>query len=170
MNKLMKSVILVFVLCAFTLTMQAQKFGYVNSQLILSEMPAVKQANANLDALKTQLQKKGKGMVETLQKEYLAVQQKVEQGVLSPQQQQAEAQKLEAKQKEIADFEQKMAAQIGEKQQKLLEPILKQVNDAINEVAKEQGYTMIFDATAGILLYAEEDADLSTQVKAKLGI
>ena len=33
---------------------QAQKFGYVNSAAILAEMPDVKQADANLEALQKQ--------------------------------------------------------------------------------------------------------------------
>ena len=37
---------------------QAQKFGYVNSQEILAGMAEVKQADANLEALQKQLQKK----------------------------------------------------------------------------------------------------------------
>ena len=45
-------------------TVQAQKFGYVNSTAILAEMPEVKQMEANLEALQKQLQKKGQSMVE----------------------------------------------------------------------------------------------------------
>lgn len=149
-------------------TVQAQKFGYVNSSAILAELPAVKQADANLEALQKQLQKKGQMMLDELQKKYAEAQQKVASGDMSPKQQEEEGAKLQAEQTKIAQFEQDMVNQISAKREELLKPILDQVNDAIKEVAKENGYQFIFDAQ--VLLYAEEAADVSTQVKAKLGI
>ena len=41
-------------------TLKAQKFGYLNSQAILAELPEVKQSEAELEALQKQLQKKVK--------------------------------------------------------------------------------------------------------------
>ena len=38
-------------------TLSAQKFGYLNSQAILAELPEVKQSEAELEALQKQLQK-----------------------------------------------------------------------------------------------------------------
>lgn len=149
---------------------QAQKFGYVNSAAILAEMPDVKQADANLEALQKQLQKKGQQMVETLQKNYQEVQAKADAGGLSPQQQQAEGQKLQAEQEKIAKFEQDMVNQISQKREALLSPILERVNNAISDVAKENSMQFIFDSSSGVLLYADEAQDMSTKVKAKLGI
>lgn len=147
---------------------QAQKFGYVNSQEILASMPDVKQADANLEALQKQLQKKGQGMVEQLQKDYAAIQQKIERGELSPKQQEEEGKKLETRQQEIAKFEQEMVSQIQEKRATELKPISDKINKAISDVAKEKGFQFIFDQ--GILLYAESAQDVSSLVKSKLGI
>ena len=149
---------------------QAQKFGYVNSAAILSEMPDVKQADANLEALQKQLQKKGQQMVETLQKNYQAVQAKVEARELSPLQQEQEGQKLQAEQEKIAKFEQDMVSQISQKRESLLSPILERVNNAIADVAKENSMQFIFDSSSGVILYADEAQDMSNLVKAKLGI
>jgi len=151
-----------------TISAQAQKFGYVNSDAVLAAMPQVKQAEANLDALQKQLQKKGQNMVEELQQDYMKIQQQIEQGELSPKQQEEEAKKLEDRQKEIADFEQDMMSQVQEKRQELLEPILENVNQAIQDVAKEEGFQFVFDST--ILLYAEDSQNLTNKVKAKLGL
>ena len=146
----------------------AQKFGYVNSSEILAEMSDMKSAESNLEALQKQLQKKGQGMVQTFQTEYQALQQKVQSGTLSPKQQQDEAAKLQAKEEEIAKFEQEMVAQIQKKRAELLEPIYEKVNEAIAAVAKENGYQFIFDQQ--VLLFGEESQDVSPMVKAKLGI
>ncbi len=147
---------------------QAQKFGYVNSGALLEQMAEVKQADANLEALQKQLQKKGQGMLEQLQKDYLEIQGKVERGELSPKQQEDEAKKLETRQQEIAKFEQDMVKQLQDKRTELLQPIYDKINKAISDVAKENGYQFIFDQ--GILLYADDAQDVSTMVKSKLGI
>ncbi|MBX2872129.1 MAG: OmpH family outer membrane protein [Saprospiraceae bacterium] len=168
MKRILKLSTLIIAMVAMVSAVQAQKFGYVNSQEILAGMAEVKQADANLEALQKQLQKKGQGMVEQLQKDYLAIQQKVERGELSPKQQEEEGQKLEARQQEIAKFEQDMVNQIQTKRASELKPISDKINKAIADVAKENGFQFIFDQ--GILLYAESAQDVSSLVKAKLGM
>ncbi len=151
-----------------TVSVQAQKFGYLNSNAILSEMPEVKQADAQLEALQKQLQKKGQGMVEKFQQDYAAVQQKVERGELSPKQQEEEAKKLETAQTDIQKFEQEMVTQLQDKRNELMKPILDKVNQAIQDVAKEGGFQFIFDEA--VLLYKDTSMDVTAQVKTKLGI
>lgn len=164
----LKLSLLVVALLGTMSVMHAQKFGYLNSAEIMATMPAVKQADANLEALQKQLQKKGQSMVEALQADYGKVQAKVESGELSPQQQQTEASRLEAKQAEIVKFEQDMVETLQNKRNDLLKPIYDKINQAIQDVAKENGYQFIFDQ--GVLLYAEDAADVSKLVKAKLGM
>lgn len=77
MKNLLKISTLALVLLATTFSIQAQSFGYVDSQLILSELPAVKQAESNLEALQQQLQKKLQASVESLQADYLAYSKKL---------------------------------------------------------------------------------------------
>lgn len=168
MKKVIKIGGLFFAMLLMVNTIQAQKFGYVNSSAILAELPQVKQADAELDALQKQLQKRGQKMVEDLQTKYAAIQKEVADGKLSPLQQQQEGQKLEAEQQKIAKFEQEMVQTVQKKREDLLGPILESVNTAIKNVAKENGYTFIFDSQ--VLLYAEDAGDVSAQVKAKLGI
>lgn len=168
MKKLLKSSILFTLFLGLSFSVQAQKFGYVNSAAILAQMPEVKQAESELDALQKQYQKKGQVMVEKLQADYVEIQKKVESGQLSPVQQQDEAKKLEDRQKEIATFEQEMVSKMQEKRNELLQPIYDKVNKAISDVAKEGGFQMIFDQQ--VLLYSEESQDISAKVKSKLGI
>ena len=168
MKKIIKISFLFVAIFCMTATLQAQKFGYVNSALILSEMPEIKQADSNLEALQKQLMKKGEGMVQLFQKDYAEIQQKVAKGELSPVQQEEQAKNLESRQIEIQKFEQEMQEQMVAKREELYKPIYDKVNDAIKQVAKEGGYQMIFDAAT--ILYGEEGADVSSLVKTKLGI
>jgi len=168
MKSLFKIACVVVALFTVAATAHAQSFGYVNSSALLAEMPEVKQADANLEALQKQLQKKGQGMLEQLQNDYVAIQTKVERGELSPKQQEEEAQKLKGRETEIAQFEQDMIKQIQDKRESLLKPIYDKVNQAIKEVADSKGFQFVFDQT--ILLYAAESQDISAEVRAKLGI
>jgi len=170
MKKLIKISALLIAIVCMSVSVQAQKFGYMNSQLLLSEMAEVKQANANLETLQKQLQKQGQNMVQALQTKYTDLQQKVERGELSPKQQEEEALKLREEEAKIGQYEQKMVNDIKTKEAALLQPILDKVNVAIQAVAEENGYTYIFDASTSILLYAQETTDVSSLVKSKLGI
>lgn len=168
MNKILKVGSLLAMMCFAAISVKAQKFGYVNSQEILANMPEVKQATANLEALQKQLQKKLQDGMDKLQKDYVDIQQKVERGELSPKQQEEEAKKLQDRQMKLQQDEQGMVKQIEDKRAEELNPILEKVNKAIADVAKEDGYQFIFEQ--GVLLYYEESMDVGTKVKAKLNM
>lgn len=168
MKQMVKFGSLIAFLVLASVTVQAQKFGYVNTSAILSEMPELKQAEANLKSYQTQLQKKGQSMLEELQQEYQAVQAKVQSGDMSPKQQESEAARLKQKETELGQYEQEMMEKIQEKRSTELQPIYDKLNAAIEEVAKENGFQFIFDES--VLLYKDDSADVSTMVKNKLGI
>lgn len=170
MKGLVKIGVLLVAFTCMAITAQAQKFGYINSQAILAEMPEVLQAQTNLETLQKQLTQKGQNMLTNLQAKFADIQQKVERGELSPMQQEEEGKKLRAEEAKIAEFEQDMIKNIKEKEATLLQPILNRVNDAIKDVAEENSYTFIFDASTQVLLYAQENTDVSALVKAKLGL
>ena len=81
---------------------------------------------------------------------------------------QTEAKKLEAKQAEIGKYEQDMVKQLQEREAKELQPIFDKVSTAIKDVAKENGYSFVFEKRT--LLYFDEAMDIGGLVKAKLGM
>ena len=166
--KFFKLSFVALLLLVATATASAQKFGFVNSAEILSELPATKAAESNLEALQKQLQKQGQGMVESFQTDYQALQAEAQQGTMSPKQQQEEAAKLQKREEEIANFEQKMMADLQKKRQTLLTPIYDSINNAIKEVAEEGGFQFIFDEQ--VLLYGQDSQDVTALVRAKLGM
>ncbi|MBL7774643.1 MAG: OmpH family outer membrane protein, partial [Saprospiraceae bacterium] len=52
----------------------------------------------------------------------------------------------------------------------LYKPILERVNTAMQAVAKEGGFLLVFDTSTQVLLYADESLDLTNLVRAKLGL
>lgn len=166
MKKFSKIMMIALALVSFSLTASAQKFGYINSQELISQLPEVKEANANIETLKTQLQKKGQDMITALQTKYTQLE--ADRDNYSPKQLEAEAMKLREEEQKIAEFEQTSAQRIMTKSEELLKPIQTRINDAIKAVATEQGYTYIFDTSLGVVLYADPGTDVTALVKAKL--
>jgi len=166
MRKFIKISCLLVMFTMITMSAQAQKFGFIDSDALLLEMPKVKQARANLEVLQNQLQAKGQNMVTDFQTKAQALQDKNQKGLITPKDAADEEKKLMKKQEEIQKFEQDMIKQLQAREQKELQPILNEVNDAIKAVAKENGYQFIFEKKT--LLYFEDSMNVGTLVKAKL--
>ena len=156
-----------FVLGGMTVA-SAQKFGYVNTQELLQGLPAVKEAEAELETFKTQLEKQYEQKVVALQTKYQRLQQQQENGELSPKQLEVEAAKLRDEETVLGKLNQDSQQKILEKSNTLLGPIQDKIRTAIEQVASEGGYTYIFDYSLGVILYADESTDVSALVKAKL--
>jgi outer membrane protein len=151
-----------------TMNASAQTFAYINSAEILAVMPEVAQMRSSLEAYQTQLQKKRQQMIQDYQQKEQTAMQKEERGELSRVQRETMKQELEELQEEIIQYDQEMRQKISKKEQDLLGPLLERVNEAIEAVAKEEGYAMIFDLTSGNILYADETSNVNDKVKAKL--
>lgn len=164
------TIIIALIISFVSTGLYAQKFGYLNSQALLAELPEVKQADANLQALQTQLEKKGQQMVQELETKYKDLQRREQTGEISPKSLEEEARKLKEQEGELGKYEQDVQKQLMAKRQEILQPLIDKVNNAIKQIAQEGQYTYIFDSSAGMLLYAQETLDVTANVKAKLGI
>ncbi len=170
MKVFLKSGILLAVALLFTNVVQAQKFGYVNSGLLVSELPEMKQLQSSLEALQTQLKKKGEAEVAKFKQEEQAAVQKKQRGEMTPKEEEEVMAKLQKMQDDIYAMGAEMEQKLAEKQQEGMKPILDKVNEAIKAVATEEGFQYIFDTQAGVILYADETADVTELVKAKMNM
>ena len=170
MKVLLKSGLLLFAFILITDTVVAQKFGYVNSGALVQDLPEMKQLQSSLEALQTQLKKKGEAEVAKFKQEEQAAVQKKQRGEMTPKEEETVMANLQKKQEEIYAMGAEMEKQLATKQNEGMEPILKKVNEAIKTVATEGGFQYIFDTQAGVILYADETADVTELVKAKLSM
>ncbi len=157
-------------ICMMSFSTQAQKFGYVNSTLILSELPAIKSADSELEAYQKQLISKGETMVTSFEQKYRTLSEQAQAGTLSTVQMQAKEQELAAEQQAIQAYEVEMQTKILQKRETLYQPILDNVNKELIAMGDEGGYTMIFDSSTGAILHAAEANDLTSALKSRLGI
>lgn len=161
---------------AFLLTMasftvaQAQKFGFCDSNQLLSEIPEVKQADTELQSYQGQLTKRGQEMVKALQDKVDDLKRRQDQGNISPKDAEALKAKLNEEQETISKYQQEVYQKLAEKRKELYNPILDKVNDAMKKVAEENGFMLVFDLNSNFVLYGHESLDVTKLVKTKLGI
>ncbi len=165
MKKLTLSLIVLF---ALSIGLQAQKYGYINTQELIIGLPEVKEANLVIEQMKDSLTAKGQSMVLSLQSKYKDLESRVNE--ISPNQLNKEKQTLQQEELALQQFDQSSQQLILQKSEELLNPIQNKINVAIQEVAKEGGYVYIFDAGVGNILYADESTDISELVLAKLNM
>lgn len=146
---------------------QAQKIGYVDSQIILTQYaPAIK-AQGDLDALTNLWSSKVDSMTLAYQQQLNEYQ---KQANNMPQDKQLQAQqKLIKMEQDILDFRRQKFAQpdgeIFKKQEQIFAPIKDKIYAAIKKVADQEGMKFIFDKSGDIiLLYADPAFDITYKV------
>ena len=77
---------------------------------------------------------------------------------------------VESLKEKIQKYAQTADQEIQKKRFDLLKPIIEKAQKAVSDVAKEKGYTYVFDASPGKGLIVFEGEDLLPLVKTKLGI
>lgn len=149
---------------------QNQKHAHLNLGNVLALMPEVAQAEENMKNLRDSLVQVYEGRLKSLQDEYGAFQAEMAEGNIAPIDQQKKAQEFQQKQQQLVQYEQQIPTIMEIRRQKQLSPILERVDVAVKEVAKENGYSMVFDTSGGMMLFATETDDIMSLVKAKLGL
>lgn len=148
----------------------AQKVGHMNSDLLLSQMPAMKSANSQLEAFSKQKEKEIAGKLDKLDSFYAETMQAAQAGKLSPVEQNQKEAELQRKQADLQKAQQAAQLAIAKKQEELLQPIIDRVDKAIKEVGEEKGYDYIFNTNAGHIIHAKDADDVTALVKKKLGM
>lgn len=144
---------------------QAQKVAHINFEELVSEMPATKKLQADLE-------KVGKTYgdeITTAQKELKSKIDKYtsEEGAQTQAQNEARIKEVQAEQSKIVQLQQIAQQDLQTKEKTALDPIIKSAQDAIKEVAKAKGILYVLDSKA---LIVSEGEDLLPAVKTKLGI
>ena len=158
-----KIVIALVAILACSGLLRAQKIGYINTETILSEIPAYVAAQNQLDALSDKYKaaiETEMGKIETLYQNYQATRN----NMTSAQRQNAENEII-SKERVVQEKQKIYFGEEGimaKKAEELLSPIQKEVNKAIEDVAKLGGYDLIIDLAAvqGVV-YKNEKLDLT---------
>lgn len=168
-----RNLVIVFLVLAFAATLNAQglKIGYVNSAKILQELPEAQEAQKKLDATGKGWQAELEKMSKDLQDKYDGYQKK--QGMLTDQAKAAAQQELgELEQKAYKYRTEKFGndGELAQQTEKLLSPIKDKVLKMIQQIAKEEKLSFVFDRNEQImvLLYGDTNFDYTYKVLDRL--
>lgn len=166
MKKLIFTVIILSV-AAFAYA-QNIKLGHINSTQLLSLMPETKGADSTLQKFGAQLENQLKTMSAEYESKVNSY--KKDEASMAEPIKQLRIKEITDLEDRIQDFQQTAQQSIQKKKEELYSPIIKKADEAIKAVAKDKGYTYIFDSSVGALLYANDSDEILGMVKAKLGL
>ena len=148
----------------------APKYGHMNLGNLLELLTETKKANEDLKVFADKLGAKDDSLGRALQVAAEFLQKEYDGGNLTPIQAQQRQAELQKQQEYLQKFEQDANQMVTAKREELLRPILAKVDEAIKAVAKENGYSMIFDTSTGAMLFATDTDDVTAMVKKKMGL
>jgi outer membrane protein len=177
MKTYFKLSIAVLALILFTGQSQAQKikFGHSNTTEIFELMPEAKEAEKALQEEQQKIQSR----IMTMQTEYQElIQEYTENEQLVPQSpekwsaadkadKEAAIRSLEQR---ITTYQSNAQSSLQEKQSELYKPILEKIENAIEKIRKENGYTIIFDDNVLLSFDKETVTDVNPMIKKELGL
>lgn len=146
----------------------SQNVGYVNSVVVINSIAETSAAKAKVKDFEKSVQLQFEASVTAFQTKLNEAQQKAKNGEYTPVQQKEIETTLANEQANIQKLENELIGKVKEKEKELYAPIYTRANEAISAIAKEAGFKMVLDSSAGIVLYAEENTDITKRVIDKL--
>tara|TARA_B100001115_G_scaffold171861_1_gene154622 strand:+ start:384 stop:893 length:510 start_codon:yes stop_codon:yes gene_type:complete len=167
----MKKLLLITFLGFFSITSYSQKFAYVDSDYILERVPEYQSAQEQLDKLTLSWQEEIEILyqeIDMLYKKYQA-----DQILLTQDMKTKREAEIINKEKEAKELQRKRFGPEGDlfvKRQELIKPTQDKIYNAIQDLATEKRYDIIFDKSSElIMLYADTDLDKSDEILQMLG-
>ena len=148
-------------------TSQAQiKIGYISADEVIALMPEAAKVDTQLNEYQQALYQQAQIRKDAFDKAVADFYR--DSAKMSPSLKEVQRTELQKQVQELSGAEQKIQQQFDAKRQELSLPIQRKLQGAIQEVAKENGYTYVFPREA--LLVMPTSDDLGSLVKRKLGI
>lgn len=168
MKQLKKVAVAVVLFIAATSFVQAQsKMAHINVTELLSQMPEMKAAQAELKKLEETYRADIQSSLDELKNKL--TQYNNEANAMSQEENQKRALELQGFERNIGEAQQAAQQELAKKQGELFEPISKKAKDAIEKVAAAQGYDYVVDASPGAGVIVAKGKDLLPDVKKELG-
>lgn len=164
------TLLLVFV----TLSFQGfcQKFGYVDSNYILSKMPDYKKAQAEIDKLSLTWQDEIQNQYKEIESMYDAL--KAEEVLLTSDMKNDRLTEIQKKEQEVKEYQKKVFGYEGLfflKKKELIKPVQDEVFEAVNKVAVNNRLQIVFDKSGDlVMIYTDPIHDYTDLVLEELGL
>lgn len=169
--KLLKKLFFFTLLFFTSFGLYAQKFAYVDTDYILTKVPEFVQAEEKINDFTEQWQSEIESVYDEVEQMYRDYQS--EQVLLTTEMKLKREEAIISKEKSAQSLQQKYFGTNGElykKRQELIKPIQDRIFDAVQQLAANNKYSVIFDASSDlIMLYSNPDLDKSDKVLELMG-
>ncbi|WP_100613352.1 OmpH family outer membrane protein [Confluentibacter citreus] len=167
--KQLKTLLLATVLCIGTVsfTYAQSKIAHINTNDLISAMPEMKAATAELEALSKTYQTDLQSMGTELQNK--AKQYDAEAATKTQEENNKRQEELLTMEQNARQFQSKAQQDLQAKQETLFKPITEKARAAILKVGRAQGFEYVLDSGVGVTIVAD-GKDLLNDVKKELGI
>ncbi len=167
-----RNILIALALIVFSLGANAQRYAFIDTDYILEQIPAYKEAQAEIDAQADKWQKQIEARYGEIEKMYTAY--KAEQVLLTPDMRKQKEQEIIDKEKEAKDFQKEkfgVSGDLFKLRQELIKPIQEEVFEAVQKMAEQRSYAVIFDkaASSSAIIYASPKYDQSDEILQRLG-
>jgi outer membrane protein len=165
MMKQLKTLLIAATLLFSTSQVIAQaKVAHVDTNEIMSKMPAMMEAQKQLDNLQKTYDKEFKTMVDEYQSKLEKYNREAE--TVTEQLNIDRAKEIQDMEKRIQDYRQTAQKELNQKEEDLMKPLMDRAKAAIEKVGKAKGFQYVINST-GLLL--ADGPDLTSDVKKELG-
>lgn len=168
MKQLVLAVVMLLSAAPSALAQTDLKLGHIDRQKLMLMLPERKDAEAKMQKFAEELERRLKAMGAEYQS---MVEQAQRDGqTMTQTQQQAMIRDINEMEQRIQAAQEKAQEDLARQEEELLRPMVERTNKAIDDVAKESGFTYVFDTSTGFVLYFDKGEDIMPLVKTKLGI
>ena len=169
----MRSTVIILGFLLFGLNFaEAQKFGYIDTNFILSKMPEYLKAQSEIEQLSTGWQKEVEDLQRGVETAYMAL--KAEEVLLTEEMKEERMTMIQKKEGELKEYQRKVFGFGGLfflKKQELIKPLQDKVWDAVEKVAKQNRLAIIFDKSGElVMIYTDPRHDYTDFVLEELGL
>ena len=165
-----KQFILLSLFALLSVTVFSQKYAFIDTKYILSQMPEYTSAQKEIDDMAEKWQKEIEQKYSEIEKKYKAYQ---EEEILLPEEtkkiRQQEIMQLEMKAKEMQKKRFGVEGDLFKKRKELIDPIQERIYKAVKQLAKDNSYSFILDKSKNSnIIYADPKYDKSDAVLRKI--
>lgn len=148
----------------------AQKFGYIDTNEVISEMPEMDSVRIKLEALNKDLQDTFESMQVEFNNKVNDYTKNME--TLSDAVRKVKEDEIQNLSMRLEQFQETAPESMQEEQMKLMRPVIEKARGAIDKVGKASSLTAVFDLASSALAYHDKTTmtDITSMVKTELGI
>ncbi len=151
---------------------EAQKFGYIDTNFILSKMPEYQKAQSEIEQLSSAWQKEVEDLQRGVEVAYVSL--KAEEVLLTDEMKEERLATIHKKEAELKEYQRKVFGFGGLfflKKQELIKPLQDKVWEAVEKVAKQNRLAIVFDKSGElVMIYTDPRHDYTDFVLEELGL